>query len=358
MTIRVLVVDDSAVVRIALSDMLGRERDIEVIATACDPYQAADKVKQFEPDVITLDVEMPRMDGLTFLRKLMAYRPTPVIMISSHTAAGSEIAEHSLGLGAFDFVEKPQAPMTDGLQSIAPEILAKVRAAARANADFLSHARIQSSDKTAEHVSTRERQAPRGELEPVVCIGASAGGTVAIEYVLRHLPPTFPAVVIAQHMPKGFTSSFADRLNSCCAIQVFEAEEGMRVVSGRAVVAQGDLHLSLKRDLRGFLVELGGGPLISGHRPSVDHLFRSAAASAGASAVGVLLTGMGVDGALGLAELHRTGALTMAQDEATSVVYGMPRAAVELGAVERIVSLPDLPLTLNALFPGPKGGRT
>lgn len=330
--IRVLIVDDSAVVRDVLSHELAMQPDIEVVDTAIDPYFARDKIVALQPDVITLDLEMPRMDGITFLSKLMHFHPMPVVVVSSLTPAGSETALDALAAGAFDVVAKPGPSYSVG--SMAETLAETIRVAAAASARFSARQTVVDPPKKIAALNTT--------TDRVVAIGASTGGTVAIERVLSALPHDCPPVAVVQHMPAEFTRSFAQRLDSQCAATVKEAEDGEIMAPGKVLVAPGDRHLLIRRVGAVYRAELKSGPPVCRHCPSVDVLFRSVAASAGGNAVGVLLTGMGTDGAAGLGEMRRAGGLTLAQDEATSVVWGMPREAIEAGAACRVVPLDSM----------------
>jgi two-component system, chemotaxis family, protein-glutamate methylesterase/glutaminase len=336
MTIKVLIVDDSALIRKLLTEIIASQDDMTVVGAAPDPYVARDLIKQFNPDVLTLDVEMPRMDGLEFLEKLMRLRPMPVIMISSLTERGSNITFRALELGAIDFVTKPKLGIADGLQIYTEEITDKIRAAARAR---LRKHNQPSNPKLDASAVLPLLKSPFATTEKIICIGASTGGTEAIREVLQQLPADAPGIVITQHMPPGFTRSFAERLNRLCAIQVKEAEGGERVLPGHAFIAPGDAHLLLKRSGANYITELSDAAPVNRHRPAVDVLFRSAANSAGANALAVILTGMGRDGAQGMLEMHRAGSYTIAQNEATCTVYGMPREAIEIGAVDSVLAL-------------------
>lgn len=335
--IKVLVVDDSAVVRQVMSDILNREPGIRVIGTAPDPIFALERMSREWPDVITLDVEMPRMDGVTFLRKIMAERPTPVVICSSLAQAGAETTMQALAAGAISIITKPTLGLKDFLRESSNDVVAAVRAAATARLRNLA-----SSPATRAAAGTNggpvSAHAMTKTTESVIAIGTSTGGTQALEALLTALPPTVPGIVIVQHMPEKFTASFAARLNGLCEIDVFEAKDGQRVVPGRALIAPGGRHMLLKRSGAQYHVEIVDGPVVNRHRPSVDVLFRSVAKYAGRNALGVILTGMGDDGARGLKEMREAGARTIAQDEETCIVYGMPKEAVKLGAVER--SLP------------------
>ena len=341
MKIKVLVVDDSALVRKLLSDIINSQHDMEVVGTAPDPLVAREAIKRLNPDVVTLDVEMPKMDGLDFLEKLMRLHPTPVVMVSSLTERGSDITLRALELGAVDFVTKPKLDIQRGLQEYTREITDKIRAAARARLKALSSSikveQRYSADAVlpavANHITSTEK---------LVIIGASTGGTEAIKDVLVRMPPDSPGILVTQHMPEAFTNAFAKRLDGLCKISVKEAENGERVLPGHAYIAPGHSHLLLKRSGANYLCELNQGPPVNRHRPSVDVLFRSAANYAGHNAIGVLLTGMGKDGAAGLLEMKRAGARTLAQDEASCVVFGMPKEAIALGGVDEVVPLPQM----------------
>ncbi len=337
--IRVLVVDDSAVVRQVMSDILGREPGIRVIGAAPDPIFALERMRREWPDVITLDVEMPRMDGVTFLKKIMAERPTPVVICSSLAQAGAETTMQALAAGAVSIITKPTLGLKDFLRESSNDVVTAVRAAAASKVRNLAA-------RPAATVSAEPIEGAGGShamvrtTDSIVAIGTSTGGTQALEVLLTGLPPTVPGIVIVQHMPEKFTASFAARLNRLCEIDVFEAKDGQRVVPGRALIAPGGKHMMLRRSGAQYHVEVVDGPVVNRHRPSVDVLFRSVAKYAGRNALGVIMTGMGDDGARGLKEMHDAGARTIAQDEETCVVYGMPKEAVKLGAVDRIMPLP------------------
>lgn len=340
--VRVLIVDDSASVRQAMTQILSEDPQIEVIAAASDPFAAARYIKDDLPDVVTLDVEMPRMDGITFLRKLMSQCPVPVVMCSSLTEQGSETLLQALEAGAVDVILKPRMGVADFLLEQNQRIRDVVKGAARARVSARSERR---SMKVQQKLTADAVLPPPGSramsrtTEQIVCIGASTGGTEALREVLEALPANAPGIVIVQHMPEHFTRSFAQRLNSLCEVDVKEAEDGDTVMRGHVLIAPGGRHTMLQRQGARYLVSVRDGPLVSRHRPSVDVLFRSAAQSAGRNAVGVILTGMGDDGAQGLLEMKQAGARTIAQDEATSVVFGMPKEAIARGAVDRIVPL-------------------
>jgi two-component system chemotaxis response regulator CheB len=343
MTIKVLVVDDSALVRKLLSMMLDRAPGIEVIGTANDPYAARDKIKRYNPDVITLDIEMPRMDGLTFLENLMRLRPMPVVMVSSLTQRGAEATLRALELGAIDFVAKPRIDIAGTLEDYEQELVAKVRAAAAARVvPRLTPRTTRTVDErhsTSAVLPAMKAQAMLRTSERVVAVGASTGGTEAIRELLAEMPPDAPAMIISQHIPAAFSKSFAERMNRCSAMAVCEAQNGQQILPGHAYIAPGDKHLVIERDGARYLCRLSDGPHVNRHRPSVDVMFRSVAHHVGPNAVGVLLTGMGDDGARGLKEMMERGAGTIAQDEASSVVWGMPGTAVRLGAAMHVLPL-------------------
>ncbi|MEA5115142.1 MAG: chemotaxis response regulator protein-glutamate methylesterase [Geobacteraceae bacterium] len=342
--IRVLIVDDSAVVRQALMEILSSDPEIEILGTASDPFIAAQRIREAVPDVITLDVEMPRMDGITFLQKIMSQHPIPVVMCSSLTEEGSETALRSLEYGAVEIIQKPRLGVKQFLEESHVIICDTVKAAAQARVRRIRPGIKQVAPKlTADAVIAK----PSGNAmiqttEKVVMVGASTGGTEALKVFLQAMPLDAPGIVIVQHMPEHFTRSFAARLDSICRISVKEAENNDTVVRGRALIAPGNAHALLKRSGARYYVEIKEGPLVSRHRPSVDVLFRSAARYAGKNAVGVIMTGMGDDGAKGLLEMKDAGAVTIAQDEQTCVVYGMPKEAVKLGAAGRVLPLENI----------------
>jgi two-component system chemotaxis response regulator CheB len=343
--IKVLCVDDSALIRSLMTEIINGQPDMTVVATAPDPLVARELIKQHNPDVLTLDVEMPRMDGLDFLEKLMRLRPMPVVMVSSLTERGNEITLRALELGAVDFVTKPKVGIRDGMLDYAEKLADKVRAAARARvrqAAPVQHAGTPAAAGAQAAAPAPLFNNPLLSTEKLIIVGASTGGTEAIREVLVPLPPDAPAVLIAQHMPPGFTKSFAQRLNGLCRITVKEAEHGERVLPGHAYIAPGHAHLLLARSGANYIAHLSDDPPVNRHRPSVDVLFRSAAQHAGKNAVGVILTGMGRDGAAGLLEMKKAGAYTLAQDEASCIVFGMPREAIALGAADEIASLPEM----------------
>ncbi|MGH1349490.1 MAG: protein-glutamate methylesterase/protein-glutamine glutaminase [Methyloligellaceae bacterium] len=332
--IGVVIVDDSALIRNMLTDILNSDAGINVLGAAADPYQARDMIKETNPDVITLDVEMPKMDGLTFLDKIMRLRPTPVIMISSLTQKGAETTLRALEMGALDYVAKPQIGLQAGIEQMSREIISKVKLAARANLQTAK--RKPAAPKPGGHSISYQ------STEKIVALGASTGGVEAISYILAELPADCPAIAIAQHMPKNFTSSFAQRLNDQVLPNVTEAKHKARLLPGHVYIAPGDVHLTVAKSGADYICLLEDGPLVSGHKPSVDHLFYSVAKSVGANAVGVILTGMGKDGADGLLRMRNAGAKTLGQDEASSTIYGMPGVAMEVGAVEKQVCLANM----------------
>ena len=347
--IRVLVVDDSAVVRQVMSEILGKAPGIKVIATASDPLFALEKMKQEWPDVITLDVEMPRMDGISFLSRIMAERPTPVVICSTLTTRGAETTMQALAAGAVAIINKPTLGLKDFLHDSANDLIAAVRAAARANMRAMVAMRPGEADKRVAAVPPRVAPGAMAETtDRLIAIGTSTGGTQALEAVLTRLPRTTPGIVVVQHMPEKFTALFAQRLNQICAMEVQEARNGQRVIAGLVLIAPGGKHMSVKRNGAQYLVEVRDGPPVNRHRPSVDVLFRSVAKSAGQNALGVIMTGMGVDGARGLLEMREAGARTVAQDEDSCVVFGMPKEAIKLGAAERILPLSRIPEALMA----------
>jgi two-component system chemotaxis response regulator CheB len=338
--IKVLCVDDSALIRSVMTEIINSQSDMTVVGTAADPLVARDLIKVTNPDVLTLDVEMPRMDGLEFLEKLMRLRPMPVVMVSSLTERGSEIALRALELGAIDFVTKPRLGVRDGLLNYTELIAGKIRTAASARLQPSRHAAAARPGGDAPQESLL--RSPLLSTEKLIIIGASTGGTEAIREVLQPLPPDSPAVMIAQHMPAGFTRSFAQRLDGLCRINVKEAEHGERVLPGYAYIAPGGYHLSLGRSGANYVAHLDQEPPVNRHRPSIDVLFDSAAKHAGKNAIGIILTGMGKDGAEGLLRMKRAGAHTLAQDEASCVVFGMPREAIALGAVDDVSPLSEV----------------
>jgi two-component system chemotaxis response regulator CheB len=333
MKTRVLVVDDSALMRQLLTALLSEDPDIEVVDSAPDPLVAREMIKTLNPDVITLDVEMPHMDGLTFLRKIMTLRPMPVVMISTLTQAGTEVTLEALEAGAVDFVAKPTSSVGPAMAALADELRAKVKAAAH------TRVRIRQAQPKPR---LPQRQALNRQTNKILMVGASTGGVEALKTLLMDLPPDCPPTLITQHMPERFTAAFANRLNRECPMTVCQAADGQRILPSCVYIAPGAHHLELSREGMAFVCRLNDGPPVSGHRPSVDVLFRSGARVAGSKAIGVILTGMGKDGAEGLLELRKAGASTLGQDEASSLIYGMPRVAFERGAVERQFPLAEL----------------
>ena len=328
MAINVLIVDDSAVVRNTLKEELGKDPEIHVVGTAPDPYVARDRIIQLKPDVITLDIEMPRMDGISFLAKIMQHYPLPVIVISSLSTEGSEIALNALELGAVEAFAKPGVAHSVG--ELGQRLRQAIKDAASSKIVFRKPALVPIVSKPTALAQTTNK---------IVAIGASTGGTTALEVVLRQFPRNAPGTVIVQHMPAGFTKAFSDRLNKCCEVSVKEAEDGDQILSGHVLIAPGNKHMAVKRSGSQYHVVVKDGPLVGHHRPAVEVLFRSVATHVGANAVGIMLTGMGADGAAGMKTMKDAGARTIAQDEASCVVFGMPRAAIEAGGVDKIVSL-------------------
>ncbi len=335
---RVLIVDDSALIRSMMREIISSQPDMEVVGVAPDPLVARDLIRQTNPDVLTLDVEMPKMDGLDFLERLMRLRPMPVVMVSSLTEQGSETTLRALELGAVDFVAKPKMSIQSGMRDYADLIAEKIRAASRARV----HARPRQTDSASDTPPATLRN-PLLSSERLIIIGASTGGTEAIRAFLQQMPSDGPGILIVQHMPEGFTRSFAQRLDQLCRVSVKEAEGGERVLPGHVYLAPGHSHLRLTRSGANYMTQLDSGPPVNRHRPSVDVLFESAAACAGKNAVGVILTGMGKDGAAGMLKMREAGATNFAQDEESCVVYGMPREAVAIGAVHQVAALPQLP---------------
>ena len=340
--IRVLIVDDSAMVRQTLSDSLGSDPEIEVIATASDPFQAAERIREQVPDVITLDIEMPRMDGLTFLQQVMVQHPIPIVICSSLVAAGAQSALRALELGAVEVIAKPRMGTRQFLQESRTMLCEVVKAAAGARLGALRPVRAVEPKRTADCMLPAGGSAMLETTEKVVVIGSSTGGTEALKLVLESLPADAPGIVIVQHMPELFTKAFAARLDGLCQITVKEAEPNDTVVRGRALIAPGNFHLLLKRSGARYFVDIKEGPLVCRHRPAVDVLFRSAARYAGSNAVGVILTGMGDDGSRGMLEMKQAGALNIAQDEDSCVVFGMPKEAIKLGGVGKVLPLASI----------------
>ncbi|HTT07906.1 MAG TPA: chemotaxis response regulator protein-glutamate methylesterase [Gammaproteobacteria bacterium] len=363
-SIRVLIIDDSALVRKLLTEILSSDPDIEVVGAVMDPHIARQKIKELNPDVLTLDVEMPRMDGLSFLRQLMRLRPMPVVMISSLTQEGAETTLDALAMGAVDFISKPKVDVANLLQDYAEEIVRKIKNAAavkvraRVNKPTSTGVARQEAgpaggalDVDSKYSATAILQRPVNikvikTTDKIIAIGASTGGTEAIKEVLEQMPADTPAILIAQHIPSVFSNAFAQRMNRSSSMTVVEASDGQQVMPGHVYIAPGDQHLLLKRDGARYRCSLSDGPPVNRHRPSVDVLFRSVTQAAGKNAIGIILTGMGADGARGLGEMRDAGAITIAQDEKSSVVWGMPGEAVKLGAAQKIVALDQIPAAI------------
>ena len=338
---RVVVVDDSALVRSLLSAIINRQPDMECVGTAADPLLAREMIRALNPDVITLDVEMPRMDGLDFLGKLMRLRPTPVVMVSTLTERGADVTLRALELGAIDFVAKPKIGVVDGLRLLADDITDKVRVAAQAH--MRRPVAASNAARVPERAATPVATIGRLSTEKIVFIGASTGGTEATKEVLVQLPPDCPAIVITQHMPAGFTKSYAARLDGLCRIRVAEARDGERILPGHAYIAPGGTaHLSVERSGANYIARITEGDPVNRHRPSVEVLFKSAARVAGPNAVGIMLTGMGADGASAMREMRDAGSYNLVQDEATCVVFGMPREAIAAGAADEVLPLAQI----------------
>jgi len=333
--IKVLVVDDSAVVRKVFREELSREKDIEVIGTAPDPYVARDKIVKLQPDVVTLDIEMPRMDGITFLKKLIRYYPLPVIIVSSLTRNGGRLAMEALSLGALEVISKPSSAYSVGEMSV--QLIDKIRAVAGVKVESR---RKRPSDKIIQ--AKIPSKALSRTTNKVIAIGASTGGTEALKVVLKGMPPNAPGTLVVQHMPAHFTTSFAERLNEMSAMTIKEAEDGDSLINGVALIAPGNYHMLLRRSGAKYYVMVKKGPLVNHQRPAVDVLFHSVASYAGSNAVGVILTGMGSDGAHGLLKMKEAGARTVAQDEKSCIIFGMPKEAIQLGAAEKVVPLGNI----------------
>ena len=351
MKTKVLIVDDSAVVRQVAKEALGKDPGIEIVAAVSDPLFALERMKQQWPDVIVLDIEMPRMDGITFLKKIMAERPTPVVVCSTLTEAGAATTMEALAAGAVSIITKPKMGLKQFLNDASGDLLAAVKAAAVANVRRMARplAAAPAPKLSADAVlAGGQLRAMQQTTDRVVAIGTSTGGTQALEAVLSRLPAVCPGLVIVQHMPEKFTALFARRLDGLCALEVREARDGDRVMPGRALIAPGGRHMMLKRSGAQYHVEVVDGPLVNRHKPSVDVLFRSVAQSAGRNALGIIMTGMGDDGARGLKELHDAGATTIAEDESTCVVFGMPKEAIRLGGADRVLALDRIPAEIVA----------
>jgi two-component system chemotaxis response regulator CheB len=342
--IRVLIVDDSAVVRGMLTDALSKDPQIEVVGSAADPYIAREKIGSLKPDVLTLDVEMPRMDGITFLQKLMAARPMPVVMVSSLTQHGADTTLAAMDAGAIEIVAKPVVDLRKGLGDMTMEIIDKVKAAAQVKmGDYKKRL-----DERAKSRPKPLGQAMIKTTEKIIAIGASTGGTEALKDVITRMPVNSPGIMVVQHMPEGFTKAFSDRLNSLSAMNVAEAKDNDTVIPGRVLIAPGHSHMKMRRSGARYFVEVKPGPLVLRHRPSVEVLFSSVAKYAGANAVGVMLTGMGGDGAGGMRKMKDAGAYNIAQDEKSCVVFGMPKEAIRLGGVDKVVPLSQVPEAILA----------
>ena len=355
--IRVIVVDDSALVRSLLSEIINRQRDMECIGTANDPLVAREMIRELDPDVITLDVEMPRMDGIDFLGRLMRLRPTPVVMISTLTERGAEVTMKALELGAVDFVAKPRVGLASGLNDLAAQIVDKIRVAAvahvrRAPARDAAAAAGSAGSAAVAHAAPAAGLLGRLSTEKLICIGASTGGTEAIKEVLVQMPADSPAIVITQHMPPGFTTSFAARLNGLCQITVKEAVNGERILPGHAYIAPGGTQFHVARSGANYVAVVDDGPPVNRHKPSVEVLFKSAAAVVGRNAFGIMLTGMGNDGAVAMREMKDAGSYNYVQDEATCIVFGMPREAIAHGAADEVLPLGQIAPALIARLRG------
>ena len=351
--IRVLIVDDSPLVRRVLTEILSSDPDIEVVGSAMDPYIAREKIKKLNPDVLTLDVEMPKMDGIKFLDNLMRLRPMPVVMISSLTEKNADVTLKALELGAFDFISKPRNEIANELENYSSEIISKIKAASRAKVQARSTTSVEIDGQmendiderfSATIILKRHRVLAKPDISgKIIAIGASTGGTEAIKEILLALRPDSPGIVIAQHIPKAFSKAFAVRMDSMSQLKVQEAYDGQIIMAGNAYIAPGDKHLLIVKDGKQYRCKLNDGPPVNRHKPSVDVLFRSVAQVVGKNSIGILLTGMGSDGARGLLEIMESGGTTIAQDEITSVVWGMPGAAVEMGAANYILPLNKIP---------------
>lgn len=350
--IRVLVIDDSELFRNMLTVLLNTDPDIEVVGTAADPYIAREEIKKLNPDVLTLDVEMPRMDGITFLRNLMRLHPMPVVMLSGLTEKSADLTIQALELGAIDFIQKPVIDLQHGIDEYGREIIEKLKMAASAHTRQLAHPgamQAQALKGTTGHVAPLHRRSGSYRAmttSPILAIGASTGGTEAIKALLTALPASTPGTVITQHIPAAFSGPFAARMNRSSAMQVYEARDGQEILPGHVYIAPGDQHLLVVRKDAGFYCKLSDAPPVNRHRPSVDVMFRSLAESAGASTLAVLLTGMGADGAVGMKELQEVGAPTIAQDKNSSVIWGMPGTAVKLGAADMVLPLTRIPVSI------------
>lgn len=346
--IKVLIIDDSALARKLLTEIFNSDPEINVVGTAQDPYDAREKIKKLNPDVLTLDVEMPKMDGITFLSNLMRLRPMPVVMISTMTEKGADVTLEALEIGAVDFVSKPKIDVAVELKEYSDEICEKVKTAAQAKVSVISDRRKSDKLKVTPKLSAdavlKKRSGPSKlkTVEKIIALGASTGGTEAIKEVLLRMPADSPAMVISQHIPEAFSKSFAERMDRSSAMTVFEASDGQQILPGHVYIAPGNRHLIVERNGARYVCRLNDGPAVNRHKPSVDVMFRSVAQNVGANAIGVLLTGMGDDGAAGLKEMHENGAKTLVQDEKSSVVWGMPGEAYKIGAASDQYSLEQI----------------
>ena len=353
--IRVVVVDDSALVRGLLAEIINRQKDMECVGTANDPLIAREMIRELDPDVITLDIEMPKMDGLDFLGRLMRLRPMPVVMISTLTERGAEVTMRALELGAVDFVSKPRIGLTDGINELSGQIVEKIRIASTAHIKRSIGQPASKSHETQQAPASRKIENPsisRISTEKLVCIGASTGGTEAIKEILTRFPADSPGIVITQHMPPGFTSSFAARLNSLCQITVLEAVNGVRILPGHAYIAPGGKHLRVDRSGANYVCVVEDGDLVNRHKPSVEVLFKSIAKVVGKNAFGIMLTGMGNDGAKAMKEMKDAGSYNYVQDEASCIVFGMPREAIQCGAADEVLPLTEIALALLSRLSG------
>jgi len=346
--IRVLIIDDSALIRKLLTAILNSAGDIEVVGVARDPIIARDKIKELKPDVLTLDIEMPRMDGISFLANLMRLRPMPVVMVSSMTEKNADVTLQALELGAVDFVSKPKLDITSGLEKCAEEIISKVRIAAKARVHPVEIQTLEITPKYSADAILKDKKKRRHIVttDKIIAIGASTGGTEAIKEILSEMPAHAPGIVITQHIPEIFSKPFAERMNRFSAMTVFEASDGQQILPGHVYIAPGNKHLVVKRSGARYICQLNEGPPVNRHRPSVDVMFRSIAQNVGPNAIGVLLTGMGSDGAAGLLEIHNIGGPTIIQDEKTSVVWGMPGEAFRVGAADVVLPLKEIATNL------------
>lgn len=359
--IKVLIVDDSALIRQMLTQILSTSELIEVVGTAPDPYVARNKIKQLNPDVLTLDVEMPRMDGLTFLRNLMRLRPMPVVMISTLTEKGAEITLNALQLGAVDFIAKPKIDVTQSLNDYAEDIIAKVKMAAMASVKALDATAVSSAHAKKMGHSVSAKHSADVILKPaavkkhfrttdkLIAVGSSTGGTEALKQVVKDLPADSPAIVVSQHLPAAFSESFARHVDTISAMSACIAEDGQQLLPGNIYIAPGDKHLLVMRDGARYICRLNDGPPVNRHKPSVDVMFRSVAQNVGSNAIGLMLTGMGADGAQGMKEMREAGSLNIVQDEASSVVWGMPGEACKIGAAHKVVALDEIAAQLMSL---------